>query len=233
MAYTPGPVILGGEWSKSTIADGEILQAEFKALYDNCSYFNSSLLPIGSVTGVIQGYFSDDQNGGFSALPVSIENHFYPCDGTAPNDSESPIWNAADRRVPNLTDGRFLMGATSAGGKGGSNDVIAKMPGHSHTHSLTAESAGNHRHDNGSYARTEFSLNKFGDVGDAASRMTGESGNRDKKSGWTGYAGDHSHAVSGSVGTGSVVGDSEQGLTNSSGTNAPAYLTAKYYIRIK
>lgn len=79
--------------------------------------------PMGSIVGWCPGYFADGSNGGFVAglgtvNTVASQNSFlnpfgwYVCDGAAPNEPTSTIWNAADRYLPDLTDSRFLQGDT-------------------------------------------------------------------------------------------------------------------------
>jgi hypothetical protein len=103
------------------------------------------LVPVGTIVAYNPGYYTNSANAGFAAVgpagnTVAQVNAFlnakgwYVCDGAAVNNANSPIWNAAGRNLPNLSDQRFLMGSSSAGGAGGSNanrDI-------SHTHSVTS-----------------------------------------------------------------------------------------------
>ena len=234
MAYTPGPIISGGEWNKSTVADGDLLQQEFDNVYKNCNHFNKALPPVGAILGLVQGYYSDDQNGGFAESTVDIGDHFYLCDGTVPNDSESPVWNASGRHVPNLTDERFLMGTTAAGNKGGSNDVAAQMPEHSHGFSLNTSSY-SHYH-SGSFTATGYTGNadSYGHRNQSTIALGSDVNVNITKSFSVSVGNNtHSHTISGTIGSGSVSGDNNQDLVNTSGTNVPKYLSVKYYIRIK
>ncbi len=128
--------------------------------------------PAGMITPFIGGYFTDGQNGGFVAPignAVSIINAYlnpygwHVCDGTALNDSSSPIFNGAGRYLPNLTDSRFLMGSSTGGVVGGNNSLdhthsvpshSHSLPSHSHTgpsHSHTLSHYHSMTHDHGSF----------------------------------------------------------------------------------
>ena len=100
-------------------------------------------LPVGSIVAWQGGYYTNGSNAGFTSVlgnTVALANTYlnpfgiYVCDGAAVNDAASPIFNAAGRYLPNLTDSRFLMGSTTAGGIGGDNS-------HAHTHSVTSNVA--------------------------------------------------------------------------------------------
>lgn len=114
------------------------LEPTFKGKYGIC--------PIGTVIAYCPGHFNSANNGPFVPYAdigtvniTNINNFFkeegwYVCDGSVPNSEFSPIWNTTGRHLPNLTDDRFIMGSSSAGPGGGSNDTIDI----SHTHSVTA-----------------------------------------------------------------------------------------------
>lgn len=96
--------------------------------------------PIGGIIPWTGGYFANSSNGTFTNVlgnTIATANTYlnplglYVCDGTAINDSSSPIFNGASRFLPNLTDNRFLMGATTSGSVGGANTLTA------HTHTLS------------------------------------------------------------------------------------------------
>jgi hypothetical protein len=104
-------------------------------------------VPVGTIMAWSGGYFLNGTNGTFTnVLGNSVANAnsylnprgFYICDGSAVNNSNSPIFNGAGRFLPNLTDSRFLQGNTIAGGVGlnTSNTVTISsnnLPSHSHT----------------------------------------------------------------------------------------------------
>lgn len=104
----------------------------------------------GMITAWIGGYFTDGVNGGYtrvlgSANTVVAVNAllnalgWYVCDGAALNLGASTIFNGAGRYLPNLTDDRFIMGDTLAGGIGGSSAMA-------HTHGVGTYAAGSHYH---------------------------------------------------------------------------------------
>lgn len=82
--------------------------------------------PVGSIVAWLGGYFTNASNGGFTnVLGNSVANanlyigeNWRVCDGTIPNDPDSPIWNNGTRRVPNLTDSRFIRGGTAGAASG-------------------------------------------------------------------------------------------------------------------
>lgn len=102
--------------------------------------------PVGSIMAWQGGYFTSGSNGGFTNVlgnTVALANAYlnpygyHVCDGAQVNDPDSPIFSAAGRYLPNLSDSRFLMGSTAAGAIGGENS-------NSHTHSVTSNvSVGN------------------------------------------------------------------------------------------
>lgn len=112
--------------------------------------------PVGSIVAYVPGYFTAGANAGFtrvgpSANTAAAVNTFLPnnwrvCDGTTLNDAASPIFNAASRFLPNLTDSRFLLGSAAAGTAAGSNTVTlstTELPAHSHTQQGTFASGNN------------------------------------------------------------------------------------------
>jgi hypothetical protein len=107
--------------------------------------------PVGSVVAVIPGSYSAGNNigyshallptypnttAGFKAFLTIYAPNWKLCDGTEVYDIESPIFGVAGRFIPNLTNSRFLMGATTAGSVGGSHGAVltsSTMPLHNHT----------------------------------------------------------------------------------------------------
>ncbi len=103
--------------------------------------------PEGSIIAWTGGYYTNGSNGGYtrvlgSANTVAAVNTllnasgWYVCNGAAINLGTSTIHNGANRYIENLTDDRFLMGDTTAGGTGGSSTMA-------HTHSGTSLGTGN------------------------------------------------------------------------------------------
>ena len=90
------------------------------------------LVPVGAIIPYFPGSFGGGANTTYTnrvgagntvaqinALLNSVG--WYVCDGAALNDASSPIFNGADRFLPDLTDDRFIQGATTAGTAGGAN----------------------------------------------------------------------------------------------------------------
>jgi len=116
-------------------------------------------IPIGAIIPYLGGYFTNGSNGGFTMVMAAANSvaavnallnpdGLYVCDGAALNHASSPIWNAAGRYLPNLTDDRFIMGDTVGGVVGGNNAMAHTHTGGSHTHAGCSHyhSGGNHRH---------------------------------------------------------------------------------------
>lgn len=227
--------------------------AEINALINNVP-------PVGSIIAYSPGYFTDGSNGGFTFQDVSANSiaaantllnpkGWYVCNGAALNDADSAIFNGEGRYLPNLTDDRFFMGDTVAGGTGGANSnniahthtvsahthttgnftlTTSHIP--SHNHSITVDSGGNHRH----------TVNSEG--GGSVQHNTLKPSNPGENTGYTGYAGDHTHTAScGNAGSGSAhnhgtTGSSGSGNTGSAGSssleNRPQYLSCFYIMRV-
>jgi hypothetical protein len=108
-------------------------------------------IPLGGIIAIRQGLT------GAHPIPASgvvDSSGFMYCNGAA-----IPSGNAVSGSTPNLSDGRFLRGATSSGATGGSDSftlAVTNLPAHSHTgttsssgthnHTGTANSAGGHNH---------------------------------------------------------------------------------------
>jgi hypothetical protein len=114
-----------------------------KVNFSQLSHKILSNYPIGGITALISGYFTNNDNTGFT-MPTdpsyitsnTINNvnlyletkGFRVCDGTSYYNIDSPIYNQLGRYLPYLTDNRFLMGSTVLGGSGGWNVLL----NHSH-----------------------------------------------------------------------------------------------------
>ena len=130
-----------------------------KEIRENFAYLKNhpSLPPVGSIIAYSPGYFTNGSNAGFTHQMVSANtvaavnallnsSGWYVCDGAALNDADSGIFNGAGRYLPNLTDDRFFMGDTVAGGIGGAN---SNNIAHTHTtgnHALTVGEMPEHFH---------------------------------------------------------------------------------------
>ena len=102
------------------------------------------VVPEGTIVAWVGGNFQNGSNGSYqrrlgTANTVAGANAYlnplgwYVCDGAALNDGDSTIYDGAGRYLPNLTDDRYIMGDTVAGGTGGSSTMA-------HTHSLNIPS---------------------------------------------------------------------------------------------
>lgn len=89
-----------------------------------------SQFPIGSICSFMYGYFDGPNNNTYHSLVTNtatgVNTLIYPrfcvCDGALLYRVNSPIYNGSGRYLPNLTDGRFLMGTTIPG-----DSVITNM----------------------------------------------------------------------------------------------------------
>jgi hypothetical protein len=219
-----------------------------KEIRENFAYLKNhpSLPPVGSIIAYSPGYFTNGSNAGFTHQMVSANtvaavnallnsSGWYVCDGAALNDADSGIFNGAGRYLPNLTDDRFFMGDTVAGGIGGANSnnishthttgnftlTTSHIP--SHTHTITVNSGGSHTHN--------IRVIEAGGGGDWHPALaTGATGLMGTTSG-----GAHTHtATASSTGSGEA---HNHGNTGSSGStsleNRPSYLSCFYIMRVK
>jgi len=202
--------------------------------------------PVGSIIAYSPGYFTNGSNAGFTYRMVSANtvaavnallnpSGWYVCNGAALNDADSGIFNGAGRYLPNLTDERFFMGDTVAGGIGGANSnniahthttgdftlTTSHIPSHRHSVTVTG---GNHRHQyffTGLPGDEYIAQSRYGSGPDAG-YYTGYSGDL-TLSGNTGYTGSgqaHNHGNTGSSGSESL-------------ENRPEYLSCFYIMRVK
>jgi len=181
-------------------------------------------VPVGTIVAFFPGYIDQTYNSfvlslipsndpaGVNSYLASIGGSFHLCDGSAPNDPASPIWNTSTKHLPILMDSRFLEGVSiitygSYGCQGGVNSV-------SHSHGITVdghaisinEMPAHHHTYNGIYGA-------FGaDYGD------GYRGTSAENTSDTGGGLAHSHTAS----SGSATTE-----------NRPQYLQCFYIIRVK
>jgi len=128
------PMITQGQFIQSTISSGTSADLIGLDLQGNVVTkqpwgFSPSMHPVGTVIPWCPGYYTDGDSTGFvraDFLETALEepsiiaacNRFFAtqdigwrvCDGGAPNDIRSPIWNALGRYVPRLIDNRFIKG---------------------------------------------------------------------------------------------------------------------------
>ena len=205
--------------------------------------------PVGSIVAYVPGYFTNGSNGGFTYQMVSANtvaavnallnsSGWYVCDGAALNDADSGIFNGASRYLPNLTDDRFLMGDTVAGGIGGanSNDIshvhstgnftltTSHIPSHSHT--VTVNSGGAHTH---TFSSVTGAANPEGDIRPLRERALSPVSISVSSSG------NHTHTASaGNTGSGNAHNHGNTGSAGSSSLeNRPKYLSCFYIMRVK
>ena len=204
-----------------------------KEVRENFAYLKNhpSLPPVGSIIAYSPGYFTNGSNAGFTHQMVSANtvaavnallnsSGWYVCDGAALNDADSGIFNGAGRYLPNLTDDRFFMGDTVAGGIGGAN---SNNIAHTHTtgnHTLTVSEMPAHFH----------YINNFTQVGTTpASFITGSLKLADvvsdgmdfsRATSTRGGGAAHNHGNTGSAGSSSL-------------ENRPNYLSCFYIMRVK
>lgn len=142
--------------------------SDFGSKIQSSPVLDVPVVPVGSIIAYNPGYYTNGSNAGFTVIGPSTNTiagiktylasdavNWYVCDGTAPNDVLSPIWNVAGRFVPNLTGDRFLKGSIAVGAIGGQSSVTlatTNLPSHNHTinHDHAAANTGNqsasHRH---------------------------------------------------------------------------------------
>ena len=219
------------------------------------SLVNQISPPVGSIIPYLGGYFADGTNGTFTMIQASLNdvssvNAVLPeswrvCDGAEFFDSDSTIFNIANRFLPNLTDERFVQGFNAAGSIGGDNSqshthdvssssVAITVPGHFHTGSTSGASS-NHTHTvsdlhfTGQQNATDDDQGKAADDVLTASVQT-----------TSGFSSDHSHSFT--TNGGSVDGGNDINTTGSFSStstdasnleNRPKFLATFFIMRIK
>ncbi len=196
---------------------------------------DSGAVPVGSIVARIPGYFSNGNNGSYTAVALSLPSNWKICDGSLCNDSDSPIFNGAGRYLPNLTDSRFIMGSTLAaagqiGGNAGNQVTLseANLPAHAHTIAHTHTFSGT-TSNNGSHSHT---VQCYWSNGIAGYYMPTESGTANPSNPATSAAGDHTHTFSGATSNPSATDSGSVG-SGTAFSILPKYLTAVYLMRIK
>ncbi len=206
------------------------------------------MVPVGTILPLLPGYFTDGSNGGYAyqlgnentidAINALLNTYgFYVCNGVSLNLPTSPIFNGADRYLPNLTDDRFLMGDTVAGGIGGSNSSA-----HTHTtgsFTLTSSHIPAHTHpisSDGSHTHTIYTRDGLPAPG--TNLITQKSNVSDYTTVTlheitAGSSGSHYHggATGSSIGGGSAHNHGTTGAASAS-ENRPAYLSCFYIMRV-
>ena len=207
------------------------------------------VVPAGGIISWVPGYFADGSNGTYtgvlpSANTVAAANAYlnplgwYVCDGSELNESDSQIFNGAGRYLPNLTDDRFLMGDTVAGGIGGSSTM-------EHTHEVTTN---DHTHAGPSHNHkwwewTDINTQSTTYSSDGSSQALGQTlNNVDSKqliifvgAGAADYAMSND-AYTNNGGTGATGLDGGETVTSDTASNTenrPKYLSCFYIMRVK
>ena len=148
---------------------------------------------------------------------------FMYCDGSA-----IPAGKTVSGNVPDLTDGRFLRGSTSAGSTGGAETFTlaeTNLPSHTHSFSGSTGSAGGHSHTGGSKRIHDSSDGQYGAISNVGSTSFPLSrfGTANYDLDYTSTVGGHSHTVSGTIGsTGSGTAVS----------HIPKYVNVQYIIKV-
>jgi hypothetical protein len=238
-------------WDRGTANDGQLFDAEFNRIYDlianyivanggsapsmTMTQLYGAIVPVGAILPYLPGYFANGSNGTFTdkSGSVTLAANFALCDGSAINDANSLIFNGAGRYIANLSDSRFLMGFTSFGLIGGSND------GHYHEMGTGADlnigASGSHTHiytDPGHVHRLDVSVGSGDEFPTLIPNTKGAYADTDSATtGITISASVHQHIASSFSGKIGLVTGGFDG--NATGSNLPKYLTCKYVQRIK
>lgn len=162
------------------------------------------LAPVGTIMAYNPGYYTAGSNAGFqiagpASNTVASINAFLPenwrvADGSALNNSKSPIWAGENRFLPDLTGTRFIRGATAAGTSGGSASANI-----AHTHNVTSNvTVANHNliAANIPYLTTSYTPTGSTDIG----HTHGSSLTSNNKSDWNSDQPAHEHTQSVSTG---------------------------------
>ena len=184
--------------------------------------------PVGIIVAWVGGYFTDGSNGTYTRVLGATNDvagangylnpYWYVCDGAALNNADSPIWVGVNRYLPNLTDDRFIMGGTAAGGIGGSSTMA-----HTHTvdpASVTSGAGSSHGHGSNATTSGAGSAHGHGITG----AITAEAAHTHAVAGTSaGQSANHTHGMSahthgisdvGHVHGGSTAGGDNTGTAN-------------------
>jgi len=215
---------------------------------------DSGAAPIGSIVARLTGYFGNNSNGSFSAVSLALPANWKLCDGSVCNDPDSPVFNGANRYLPNLTDSRFIMGSTvaasgAAGGNAGNQVTLTEnhLPAHSHgieahNHGFSngaAASAGQHQHYSMRNGGEVCSANEYDGVNTTVkanqtpgcNTNTGGYGcaliggtSNQADVGLTSPGGNHPHTVTGTINNNTAA----LATNNNTTTNTPVSILPKY-----
>ena len=218
------------------------------------TFNQDSVPPVGSIIPWVGGYFGNGSNGTFTnVLANTVANvnallnagGWYVCDGAALNIASSPIFNGANRYLPNLTDERFIQGNTTAGSIGGSNTMLdhthsfttgSESADHTHTYSGTTSSNGSHNH---IQAYDYQWTGRYGgaETGVATNRSEQGASFTGTQGALTSTASAHTHTFSGTTSGKSAThthsGTAGTGSAATSTNVRPKYLSTFYIMRVK
>jgi hypothetical protein len=199
---------------------------------------------LGGLAGEIKAIASN-LTGSYSipASGVVDANGYMYCDGSA-----IPASHTLSGNTPNLTDGRFLRGSTSAGSTGGSDSFTlssSELPSHTHSFSGTSSSNGSHTHtgstnSTGSHSHTVTYIQQNSNSGNVTGGSTPVMGYLGSPLGLntkaTSTAGAHTHSLtinSGGAHTHTVSGTTGATGSGSAKTHIPKYFNVQYIIKVK
>jgi hypothetical protein len=211
-------------------------------------------VPVGAIIAYLPGYFADGSNGTYTGVAMTLPDGWIVCDGSAPNDADSPIWNTGAKYIPNLTDDRFLMGDVegSRGGIGGVNTIPSHagstFASHNHTNGNTVVAIANHAAHNHIWMTSMLvgativsctydvggSLQAIPGAANASYRTLNPTSTYVAQNCYTNIHSaishsvtTHTHTNSNSGGAVTIVND------HAAGSNMPVYLSVSYIIKIK
>ena len=194
--------------------------------------------PIGSIIAWFPRLYSGLNTGIDVADRIQLPLNWCRCDGRDltldPLTKDSPLINAGYKRIPNLTDDRFIMGSSLLGSVGGTNDSS-----HTHTYkhyhplsfSSTTSVAGTHTHSYNNWPNESGHTFEF-EPGPGATWNATETGQT------TGPSGAHSHTFSDNTiteGLGDVMDDASNPVTSNTNMteNRPRFLSVIFVMRVK
>lgn len=218
----------------------------------------ASSVPVGSIVPWLGGYFTNGSNGGFvnivgdDAASINAEvsrDGFRLANGAEYFDASSPYYNAPGRCLANISDNRFLMGASISGTIGGANSMEhthgighTHTMAHSHTiaHTHTTSTATLNSSQNGPHAHSTYASShsqKCQYHPDGPEMVARDS----VSTGSSGSGSAHGHGNTGGSSAGSSGGASTSTTSNGSTTtssgasyteNRPSYLSCHWLQKV-
>jgi hypothetical protein len=193
-------------------------------------------VPAGTITAWMGGYFTNGSNAGYtSVLGSSWETinaycnpkGWYVCNGAELNLGDgSPIFSAAGRYLPNITDDRFLMGDSAAGNIGGNNSVTHAHTQTEHSHTMAHTHTIAHTHNTSAFtlliADMPAHTHPYNTFDTGAGTVTGDGNAENPIAGTTTSTGggtDHNHGATAGSNTASSGGVSTASTADSAAVN--------------